>query len=39
MDMEDEAVYCEDELYQRYRITLESLIKQWVHKGLKYKNI
>jgi hypothetical protein len=39
MDMESEAVYNEKELYNRYRFTLESLISQWVHKGLKYKNI
>ncbi len=39
MDMENEAVYNEKELYNRYRLTLESLIKQWVYKGLKYKNI
>jgi len=39
MAMEEEAVYNEDELYQRYRFTLENLINQWVHKNLKYKNI
>jgi len=39
MAMENEAVYDEKELYDRYRFTLDSLIKQWVHKGLKYKNI
>ena len=39
MAMEDEAVYDEKELYNRYRLTLESLINQWVYKGLKYKNI
>jgi len=37
MDMEDEAIYDESELCHRYKLTIDSLIKQWVHKGLKYK--
>lgn len=39
MDMENEAIYSEKELYERYRLTIESLVKQWVYKWLKYKNI
>jgi hypothetical protein len=39
MAMEEEAIYEEKELYKRYKLTLDSLINQWVHKGLKYKNI
>lgn len=38
MDIEDEAVFSEDELYQRYRIVIDNLIKHWVYKWLKYKN-
>lgn len=37
MKMEDEAVYSRDELYNRYRYTLESLINEWVHEKLKFK--
>ena len=37
MDMENEAIYPRDKLFDRYRITIESLIKEWAYKGLKYK--
>ncbi len=38
MHMEDEAVYSEEELANRYRLTLESLTNEWVHKWLKFKS-
>jgi len=28
MDIEDEAIYSRDELFDRYRITIENLIKE-----------
>lgn len=37
MHMEDEAVYDEKEIEQRYRLTLQWLIDEWVHKDLTYK--
>ncbi len=38
MHMEDEAVYSEAELRERYRLTLDWLTAEWVHKWLKFKS-
>jgi hypothetical protein len=38
MYMEDEAVYSEAELADRYRLTLEWLTNEWVHKDLTFKS-
>ncbi len=39
MDIEDEAIFKKDELYQRYRIIIDWLIEKWVYKWLKYNNV
>ncbi len=38
MHMEDEAVYSEDELADRYRLTLQWLTDEWVHRDLIFKS-
>jgi len=37
MDIEDEAVFPKDELYERYKLTIDNLVKEGVYKWLKYK--
>lgn len=38
MDIENEAVFDKEELYDRYRIIVDSLVEKWVYKWLKYKS-
>lgn len=37
MDIEDEAVFSREELYNRYRFVIDNLVKKWVYKWLRYK--
>jgi hypothetical protein len=37
MDIEEEAIFDKDELYNRYRFVLDNLIQKWVYKWLHYK--
>lgn len=37
MDIENEAVFSREELYDRYRFVIDNLVQKWVYKWLKYK--